>query len=216
MSHGGSRARTCPHTGHAHRVRVNHSRRRFRAATDSVAVIPFATVAPARRRRYFRGSRPPAPVPGKLRGRRHPARRRVSPPVTRTRFRTPAPSSRARPPFTPSAAADMVAVSTLILICVAVSLIALAARRRLKFIAAFRTFAGPPTLPVFGNALQLNGSPSGKWRPRYARGRAPLPSNGARFFSRIFPSVFRFPPHAFRAPNTGTLIIIPYHPRNRI
>lgn len=53
--------------------------------------------------------------------------------------------------------------STLILICIAVALIAVAIIRRLVFVASFRSIAGPPSLPIFGNALQLNGSPSGKF-----------------------------------------------------
>ncbi|KAL5237900.1 hypothetical protein ACI65C_005310 [Semiaphis heraclei] len=58
--------------------------------------------------------------------------------------------------------------STLILICIAVALIAVAIIgpliRRRVFIASFRSIAGPPSLPIFGNALQLNGSPSDFFR----------------------------------------------------
>ncbi|CAH1732233.1 cytochrome P450 4C1 [Aphis gossypii] len=58
--------------------------------------------------------------------------------------------------------------STLILICIAIALIAIAligpVVRRREFIASFRSFAGPPSLPLFGNALQLNGSPSDFFR----------------------------------------------------
>ncbi|XP_001952110.2 cytochrome P450 4C1 [Acyrthosiphon pisum] len=54
--------------------------------------------------------------------------------------------------------------STLILICIAVALIAIAIVRRLEFVASFRSIAGPPSLPIFGNALQLNGSPSDFFR----------------------------------------------------
>ncbi|VVC33960.1 Cytochrome P450, conserved site,Cytochrome P450,Cytochrome P450, E-class, group I [Cinara cedri] len=53
---------------------------------------------------------------------------------------------------------------TLILTCVAVTLIAVVVSKRLKFIRAFRTLPGPPALPLFGNALQLNGSPSDFFR----------------------------------------------------
>ncbi|XP_029347825.1 cytochrome P450 4C1-like [Acyrthosiphon pisum] len=54
--------------------------------------------------------------------------------------------------------------STLILTCIAVALIAIAIIRRLVFVASFRSIAGPPALPIFGNALQLNGSPSDFFR----------------------------------------------------
>jgi len=58
--------------------------------------------------------------------------------------------------------------STLILICIAVALIAVAligpVVRRREFVASFRSIAGPPSLPLFGNALQLNGSPSDFFR----------------------------------------------------
>lgn len=52
----------------------------------------------------------------------------------------------------------------MILICIAVALIAVAIIRRLVFVASFRSIAGPPSLPIFGNALQLNGSPSDFFR----------------------------------------------------
>lgn len=59
--------------------------------------------------------------------------------------------------------------NTLILICIAVALIAIAligpVVRRGEFVASFRNIPGPPSLPLFGNALQLNGSPSGKLGP---------------------------------------------------
>jgi hypothetical protein len=58
--------------------------------------------------------------------------------------------------------------STLILICIAVALIAVAIIGPLirwrVFVASFRSIAGPPSLPIFGNALQLNGSPSDFFR----------------------------------------------------
>jgi hypothetical protein len=54
------------------------------------------------------------------------------------------------------------AAGTWTLLCIAVVLIALIVRRRLRFVAAFRNIAGPPSLPILGNALQLNGTPAGK------------------------------------------------------
>ncbi|XP_050530833.1 cytochrome P450 4C1-like [Daktulosphaira vitifoliae] len=55
-------------------------------------------------------------------------------------------------------------IGTVILVCVAVALLVLLARRRLQFVSAFRNIPGPPSLPFFGNALQLNGSPSDFFR----------------------------------------------------
>ncbi|XP_050438565.1 cytochrome P450 4C1-like [Adelges cooleyi] len=55
-------------------------------------------------------------------------------------------------------------VGTVVLVCAAVALLVLLARRRLKFVSAFRDIPGPPSVPFFGNALQLNGSPSDFFR----------------------------------------------------